>query len=293
MTLFEEYKKTLKMVEVEEVLDLVFYRPLAFIFVKSILKTNLTPNHLTIISILFGVMASVMLGFANANGYIFAGVFFIIYDVLDCSDGQLARLKKNGTYIGRILDGFGDYIVSIAAYLGIGFGFANHSNDPLFWWGMIIAAGASNAIHSSMLDYYRNRFLDYALNRKSMLGDDLKFLREEYNRLLTQKGKKFDKVMLWIYFKYSAVQLKFSSSTIESETKKYNSADFYNKNKLIIHLWTYLGPTTEISLLILCAFINRIDIYLIGLITVGNILAGLFYLIQRNINSSTKLTGQL
>ncbi len=289
MTLFEEYKNTLKMLEVEEVLDLIFYRPLAFIFVKSILKTNLTPNHLTIVSIIFGVLGSIMLGLANPTFYILAGIFFIIYDVLDCSDGQLARLKKNGTYIGRILDGFGDYIVSTAAYLGIGFGFATHSDNPLFWWAMTVAAGASNAIHSSILDYYRNRFLDYALNRKSMLGDDLKFFRQEYDRLLTEKGKTFDKAMLWIYFKYSAIQLKFSSSSIESETKKYETSDFYKKNKLIIHLWTYLGPTTEISFLIICAFINRIDIYLIGLVTVGNILTILFYIFQRNINSSTKL----
>ena len=292
MTLFEEFKNTLKMVEVEEVLDLIFYRPLAFIFVKSILRTNLTPNHLTIVSIIFGVLASILLGLANPALYILAGIFFIIYDVLDCSDGQLARLKKNGTYIGRILDGFGDYIVSVAAYIGIGVGFASHSNNPLFWWAMVVVAGISNAIHSSVLDFYRNRFLDYALNRKSILGEDLRFYREEYDRLLKQKGKTFDKVMLWIYFKYSAVQLKFSSTTVESETKKYDSKDFYKKNKLIMHLWTYLGPTTEISFLIITAFINRIDIYLIGLVTVGNILTLLLYLWQRNVNSSTKLAEQ-
>lgn len=290
MKLFEEYKSTLKLLEVEEVLDLIFYRPLAFVFVKSILKTNLTPNHLTLLSIVFGILCGIFLGFANHQAYILAAVSLIIYDVLDCSDGQLARLKKNGTYLGRILDGFGDYIVSIAAYLGIGFGFASHSQNPFLWWIVTVAAGASNAIHSSLLDYYRNRFLDYSLGRKSLLGDDLKVFKNEYDRLSSQKGKKFEKALLKIYLGYSSIQLKFSKSTIETEKKKFDQNDFYKKNKLIMHFWTYIGPTTEFTFLIITAFVNRIDIFLIGMVAVGNIITIFLYLFQRRIDSKTKLT---
>lgn len=293
MKILKEYKSTLKMLEVEEVLDLIFYRPLAYIFVKSILKTNLTPNHLTIMSIIFGVLCGIMLGLATPQAYVLAAIFLIIYDVLDCGDGQLARLKKNGTNLGRILDGFGDYIVSIAAYLGIGFGFASHSQDPFFWWMLTVAAGISNAIHSSLLDFFRNRFLDYALDRKALLGDELKAFKEEYNNLIGVKGKKFERALLKFYLGYSTIQLKFSKSSIDTEKKKYDRDDFYKKNKLIIHLWTYLGPTTEFTFLIITAFINRIDIFVIGMVTVGNILAILFYLFQRKINSSTKLAVQV
>lgn len=292
MKLFEEYKSTLKLLEVEEVLDLIFYRPLAFVFVKSILRTNLTPNHLTLLSILFGILCGIFLGFATHKAYIFAAVSLIIYDVLDCSDGQLARLKKNGTYLGRILDGFGDYIVSIAAYLGIGFGFANHSQNPFLWWIVTIGAGASNAIHSSLLDYYRNRFLDYALGRKSLLGDELKSFKDEYERLSSQKGKTFEKALLKIYLGYSSIQLKFSKSTIETEKKKFDTSDFYKKNKPIMHFWTYIGPTTEFTFLIITAFVNRIDIFLIGMIVIGNLITAILYLFQRKIDSTTKLAVQ-
>ena len=51
---------------------------------------------------------------------LFAGaICLIIYDVFDCADGQLARLKGTGTITGRIVDGFADYIVVVLTYFGI------------------------------------------------------------------------------------------------------------------------------------------------------------------------------
>ncbi len=44
MSLLKAYKSSLKLIEVEEVIELVFYRPLAFLFVRLIYSTNITPN---------------------------------------------------------------------------------------------------------------------------------------------------------------------------------------------------------------------------------------------------------
>ena len=53
----EEYKKSLKMREVEEIFDLFIYRPLAFLLVRMVYKTKITPNNITSIAILMGVTA--------------------------------------------------------------------------------------------------------------------------------------------------------------------------------------------------------------------------------------------
>jgi len=291
MSWFQEYKSSLKLIEVEELFDLFFYRPLAFIFVKIIFPTNITPNQITSVALIIGVIGGVLYAFNTHFYLIIAAILIITYDVLDCSDGQLARLKKNGTFFGRILDGVSDYFVSTAIYLGIGFGFASNSNDPLFYWGLVILAGITNAVHAITLDYYRNRFLDYALNRESLLGDNLKEFEEELERESESGGNYFQRLITWLYLKYSKLQLKLSQSSIETETKKYDSDDFYKKHKTIIHFWTYIGPTSELTFLIICSFLNRLDIYLFGMVTVLNIYTLILYLIQRRINHSTKLAG--
>ncbi|MDT8324097.1 MAG: CDP-alcohol phosphatidyltransferase family protein, partial [Bacteroidota bacterium] len=124
MKLLDEYLSSLKMKEVEEFFDLVFYRPLAFLFVKAIYGTSLTPNQITLLSMLCGVLGGVAFGIGGTTALLAAAALLVVYDVLDCSDGQLARLKQNGTRIGRILDGVADYVVATAVYLGMGFGFA-------------------------------------------------------------------------------------------------------------------------------------------------------------------------
>ena len=289
MSWLQEYKSSLKLIEVEELFDLIFYRPLAFIFVKIIYSTNLTPNQITTLALIIGMIGGIVISFNTYSYLVIATILLIIYDVLDCSDGQLARLKKNGTPAGRILDGVADYFVTISVYLGIGFGFANDSNNPLFYWVLLVLAGASNIVHAIALDYYRNRFLDYATNRESLLGDDLKEFEDEYKTLRAHGGNYFQLFILWIYLKYSNLQLKASNNSSETIQKKYDSKDFYKKNKTIMHLWTYIGPTSELTFIIFTALINRLDIYLIGMITFVNIYVIILFFVQHKIDGSTKL----
>ena len=102
MNWFEEYKKSLKMAEVEEVIDLVFYRPLAFLLVISVYKTKIKPDHLTIAAIGMGLMGGFFYSLGTYSGCVLGALFYLLFNILDCSDGQLARLKKNGTSVGRI-----------------------------------------------------------------------------------------------------------------------------------------------------------------------------------------------
>ena len=291
MSLFHEYKSSLKKIEVEESFDLYFYRPLAFLLVKAIYSTNITPNQLTVISMIFGVLGGICYSFGTHKAFMFGAVLYLLYNVVDCSDGQLARLKKNGTTIGRILDGVADYVVSVALYFGIGFGYANNSSNPFLMWLLTAAAGISNAIQSGLLDYYRTRYLDYVLNRVSILDDGLKVFEDEFERLKKIKGRYFDKVIIWIYLQYSAIQQKVTNPKPEQEKIKahINAEEYSKKNRLLIRLWTLLGPTTQWTFLIITSFLNRIDIYLLGIFVVGNILAIIIYFFQSKSDKALKL----
>lgn len=163
MSILKQYKDSLKTTEAEEIFDLLIYRPIAFLFVKITYSFNITPNQVSVTAMAAGVAAGIMFGFGEPE-YLFSGAgLYFLCNVLDCADGQIARLKKNGTKIGRIIDGFIDYVVSIAVFIGIGIGmgyqFKHHSlllygngllrTEPLLYiWMIVVLAAVSSAIQA-------------------------------------------------------------------------------------------------------------------------------------------------
>src|ERR1051325_8384328 len=145
--LIEEYKRSLKMPEAEEVFDLVFYRPIAFVFVKAIYRLPITPNQVTGLSLIAGLISAWYFSAGTPAALAAAAVWYAVANVLDCSDGQLARLQKSGSLMGRVVDGVVDYISSVAIFLGIGIG------GGQMWW-LVVLGGVSSALHAIMFDQY-------------------------------------------------------------------------------------------------------------------------------------------
>ena len=76
MSLLNEYKNSLKSFDVEEILDLLIYRPVSFLFVKLIYPTNLTPNQISVISMFFGIFSGVLYSFGKYE-FLIAGAIFL------------------------------------------------------------------------------------------------------------------------------------------------------------------------------------------------------------------------
>ncbi|MBK9727987.1 MAG: CDP-alcohol phosphatidyltransferase family protein [Saprospiraceae bacterium] len=286
MSWLTDYKSSIKMVAVEEYFDLYFYRPFAFVLVKLIYPTNITPNQLTLAAIGLGIIAGFQYAQGIPNGFIYGAVFFVLYNIVDCSDGQLARLKKNGTYVGRIIDGIADYIATSAVYIGIGIGFANHQTNPSYWWSIIVLAGLSTIIQSVLVDYYRNRFLDFVLQRKSTFEDELDAYKDEYQKIKYQKNKWLDRLIIDVYIKYSNFQSKLISKKQSEKLFSADPQDYYQKNKVPIRFWVSIGPTSQITLLVICSFFNRLDLFFWILIFGFNSVAAMMWFVQRNIDKT-------
>ena len=108
MSLREEYKSSLKSMDTEEHIDLYFYRPLGFAWAKLFAKMGVSPNAVTIASIFLGVAGGVLLYFGQPGlaWLNYVGIFLIIWaNTYDSADGQLARMTKQYSRLGRILDG--------------------------------------------------------------------------------------------------------------------------------------------------------------------------------------------
>jgi len=284
MSWLTEYKNSLKMSEVEEVFDIIFYRPLAFLLVKLVYYTNITPNHLTLTAIALGVTGGYFYSCGTETSCMIGALFYLLFNIFDCSDGQLARLKKNGTPGGRLIDGIADYIAAVAIYVGIAIGFANKPGQPSHMIILLAISGISIIIQEALVDYYRTRFLDYVLERKNTFDEGMEEFRNEYKNLQNQKGKWFDKAIIYLYLEYSIVQRKLAAKRKGEKLFKASPMEYYNKNRRIIRFWVTMGPTAKISALIICSLFCRFDIFFWIVIGFFNALAAALLIIQLQID---------
>jgi len=89
-----------------------FSRPIA----KFLARFDVNPNTVTIVATLIGLAS----GFVIAIGKIIEGVILIlISQILDCADGDLARLTNRVTRLGAFLDRVFDRFVDSAVIIGI------------------------------------------------------------------------------------------------------------------------------------------------------------------------------
>ena len=80
-------------------------RPPAAVVVYALRNTRVTPNQVTFASALIAAAAGVMLALLPGwTWLVVAAVVFEFSFVLDCADGQLARLRKTASPLGHLLD---------------------------------------------------------------------------------------------------------------------------------------------------------------------------------------------
>ena len=80
-------------------------RPLAAVLLVPLAKSRITPNQITFLSLLTFVAAMVMLALERGHlGLVAAVLVLELSYILDCTDGQLARLKHKASPVGAHLD---------------------------------------------------------------------------------------------------------------------------------------------------------------------------------------------
>lgn len=138
----------------DEFPDRYLFRPPARALARGLVHTPVTPNQVSVVAALCGIGAGVALGFELPVAFV---VLIGLMLVLDCVDGQLARLRGGGTVWGRIVDGLGDYTTAIAVHFGlIAWLSRDHGSFQGVVWG--IAAGLSMAWSAYLMDKLKRRY---------------------------------------------------------------------------------------------------------------------------------------
>jgi hypothetical protein len=92
-------------------------RPPAAIVVYALRNTRVTPNQITFASALLCAGAAAMFALLPGWGWLVAAALvFELSFVLDCADGQLARLRKKASPLGHLLDFLMDELKAMLVY---------------------------------------------------------------------------------------------------------------------------------------------------------------------------------
>jgi len=152
---------------ISQLINRKFSRPIAAFLAK---KTRITPNQMSFISFLVGVLSGVC--FFLRQGII-GGILAQACSILDGVDGDLAVLTGKVSRFGGFFDSLLDRYADSAIILGLTFN-AFYSNWNL---SLVLAVGLATLFGSLMISYsraraeaglglvYRSGFSGYAANR--------------------------------------------------------------------------------------------------------------------------------
>jgi hypothetical protein len=116
-------------------------------------RRGLTPDQVTVASLLVGMAAAV--GFATGlrPGLIAGAVLLQAAFTLDCVDGQLARYSASGTPLGGWLDAMFDRLKEFLVYAGLAIGAFRVEADPTIWQLAVAALVMQTIRHHVDLGY--------------------------------------------------------------------------------------------------------------------------------------------
>ena len=201
----KEYEASLKSIETENVVDRIFYRPIGFQIARLLRGTGITPNMVTVVSIFVGAAAGLMFYYPDLRHAIYGILFLVCANILDCVDGQLARLTGIKSKIGRILDGFAGDIWFTCIYVAFALRLANEYGS--YWFFVpAFASGFSHLTQANLTDYYKTLHLYFISKDKGVEFQSLDQVKAQHKEMTYG----VDKFFFFLYRWYTTLQVRMT-----------------------------------------------------------------------------------
>lgn len=231
-------------------------RPLVYAFKE----TPVTPNQVTALSALLAISAAYFFSLGDTRSIIQGGIIFEISLILDSVDGELARAKGMASEWGRIVDGIGDYVSSIAVLIGLMIGFPDSKGALLILAFLIFLRGVT-------FDYFKENMTSRV---KHGYDGSQRDIQKTYEKISASHS-----FILKVYFYYLQLQqLLFRGhwTSFKDYTLTGPSTDaawpeeqrlrYYQEKQPLIALWKWNGPDLIFFLMALLSCFSILENYL-------------------------------
>jgi phosphatidylserine synthase len=158
----------------------------------------------TVLSIFIGAGTGFMFYFDNRTFNLIGVMLLVVANILDCVDGQLARLTGIKSKIGRILDGIAGNIWFIMIYICLALRLT-HEYGTAWFFVPAVLSGLSHMIQANITDYYKTLHLYFESKEKGCEFQNKKQVIEQQ-----QKMTGFRKFFFSLYVIYTGIQEKMT-----------------------------------------------------------------------------------
>ncbi len=141
--------------EFEGFVDRYFNRTLSRRFTRVFLTLGLSPNSITILSAVIGVLAAVEFSRGSYGAAVIGALLLQLAAVIDCCDGEVARLTFTESPFGAWLDIAMDNVVHMAVFGGIALGAYAAGGGSWPAWVSLMLGGlaiAGNALSFALVN---------------------------------------------------------------------------------------------------------------------------------------------
>jgi hypothetical protein len=290
MSLIDGYKASLKPLEVEEPIDVFVHRPLGYLVALASFRTPISPDLITLASIVVGMAAGLCIVWPFPYHLPVAGLLIFASAVLDCADGQLARMRKTSSAFGRMIDGVADlFVTSAVVPATVYLLWQLYDSDP--WLaGTVVGLGictiVTSSFHTGMYDHYKNVYL-HLTHASYKDGEDYETARARWEK--SSAGQPGWKRFAWrIYLFYIKSQADYVAGFDPYTSVRLGAfpphdperALIYRKhNEGVMRVWrSMFGFGSLVFGLAVFVALGRPDVYLALRLVVLN---GIFYLYLR------------
>jgi len=285
---------TFKTREVEGILDIYFYRRVAFHLATWFARVKMTPTAVTALGGLCGILAGHLYFYRDLTTNIVGMFLHVCANILDNADGQLARLLNQKSRKGRIIDSLFDHLIFLSIYLHLGLRclFAGASPGIAL---LVLLAGLSHAMQGAAADYFRNGYLFFVRGRSRADWDSAETLAREY-RDLSWRKEPWNKFLLASYLNFTRQQELLSPALRrlrDFTLRQYpegvpDSARraFQDAMQPMLRWWGFLMTNTRMFFLFLFLAIDRLSLYFWVEVTIFNVLLVALIVWQERISFS-------
>jgi phosphatidylglycerophosphate synthase len=261
-------RSVMKSNDVEDPVNRWVHRTLAYLFVRLIFPTSITPNMITLSTVFLGLIAGTAFILGTPAAMVVGGLCLWTAAILDGADGILARAKNLHSEFGRALDGSADSMVAVFTVFPAFYHVWVTYHNP---WHLVLMAPALGftIMHLALYDFYKESYLRATRPTEGSEGNDADHIGSTVQSSQEQ-GRIVRWAVRWILVPHLERQKALIhwlnpaawtlSQRLQSDPR--TARIYREENRGPMQLWALISLAPHSYLMAICAMLDRLDVYL-------------------------------
>jgi phosphatidylglycerophosphate synthase len=256
----------IKSPDVEDPVNFYIHRSLQLLLTRPLLRTSITPNQITFLSLCAGLIAAYLIAFGTGvERFVAAGLMFASA-ILDGVDGMIARVKKTSSETGHAIDGAADYFVNLSTTIAAVYHLGQTTGQPLIAAALGLGTHFAWTQHLMLYDFHCALYLRFLTGGKHQGGDRAR--AEATLQKVRENESLFKRVLMtvfvWQLGNRQGLLEKLSPRGAKIAAQPADEAfarEYVEAHRAPMRLWAYCGNALHMDLFALAIVFDRFDVY--------------------------------